>query len=292
MTDTGEQRADRLGWERVPVLGRNSVFCFEARRMWPGWMIGVLLFVAPPVALVDYVAYHGTLLAINRIDPDSRVWPTFWLLQAGLPPELPRPAVFAYEASLWTGHWRAILAVIIRIAEWLVLVAARYVLPAHAAMSLVADRREGRLAAALTSGASVRQLLVGRLGALAMPFCVVRLVCAVSMEPLAMAAGAHPGLHVVWAIGVLTQLLAASTLGLLVGVLTRRRAVAGVVSVLIAGVGLPIVVGRLASIAANSLGGTSEAVALWLTVCSAAAYAVTFVVVWHAAKGALTRAAQ
>ena len=30
-----------MNWERVPVVGKNPVFCLEARRLWRGRMAGL-----------------------------------------------------------------------------------------------------------------------------------------------------------------------------------------------------------------------------------------------------------
>ncbi len=47
-----EHTENRLRWERVPILGSNPVFCFDARRLWTRRTLLVLFLVTLAIAVV------------------------------------------------------------------------------------------------------------------------------------------------------------------------------------------------------------------------------------------------
>ena len=287
-----------MRWERVPILGSNPVFCYEARRLWTRRTLLVLFLVtlaiavvAPALGLVSrYVLRHPPGPMFLRFG--SR------LALVAFPPRVHAVELVLGEVILFTPHAPYVLMSGL---DWLAVLGGRYFLPALAALWVASDRASGRLGRLLASGMRPRQIMLGKLLALVAPPCTLMLCGTAVLGPMLIKEGTHDLPLLLWGLLDTGALLLGSIIGLWVGHMTRKPAVAAGISVLCAGVLLPMCrlsIGGTVALALHDMGAPSgpggvELVSEPVRIASdSALQALIFAGVWFAAKCALTEGAE
>lgn len=239
-----------LRWERVPILGNNPVFCFEARRLWRPRTIVVISILALTILAGGWKLPPAISSVLGARGEWFGLWGRMWTLLTGPMASLqPRPLLedlVAAGARPLDGHYLRSAYLLTLWLSFLVKAGARYLVPALAAASMATDRITGRLQPLLVSRMSPGEILLGKAIALAAPFAVLALLVVVPLTCLAVANAAF----VVLGASLIAELVLGLTVGALVGLrvgLSPRRepAVAMAASIAIAGIAVPTAVGGL-----------------------------------------------
>ncbi len=294
-----EQTDNRLRWERVPILGNNPVFCFEARRVWTRRTVLVLFLLVIGIGFVGWAA-RKALWEGWQSGSGVVVRSLLTLLGGALPPRVPRIDHLVEPSSsgplLWhldTPHvlWQTL--------EWTVLVAGTYVVPALVALSFAGDRAAGRLEPLLASRVSLRGILIGKLMAPVLPFVVLLLAGAVVCTfPSVNNAIGRPGPTLWRVVFDALRLLVAALIGLRVGASARRPSVAVGVSLLLVLVGVPLLWQGIAAVAVLPLRQAISSplgppwFGMYISSLTVAVYVLILAVLWLTTERALARIAE
>lgn len=284
-----------LDWERVPIIGRNAVFCFEARRLWRRRTVLVLVVVVLGLGAAGWALRWLLRTAIAPPPGGSSVgWlMTFYaafVLGQGLPVPW-APAVGEPSRWLQGAGWVAMVL------YWLGLLGARWFVPALAALSLASDRAGQRLEPLLASGLSLREVLIGKLMAPAVPFLGMALGTAAVSAHIALEAAWPAYLAVLWPLNIILGIFAGAMVGLRVGASARQPTVALAISILITGVVLPVAMYLAGGIVAGLLAGRMSVrpgllVAIVFSAVRSALLGIIFAALWFSTKRALARVAE
>ncbi|MFQ5811298.1 MAG: hypothetical protein ACE5JM_16900 [Armatimonadota bacterium] len=294
-----ERTTNRLRWERVPILGSNPVFCFEARRLWTRRTAWGLVLLVIGIGLASWAVYFALRGAMTGGSFPPVVQALMKLLGGVLPPSVPPLASLlqrpASSGPTWWGYQGPFL--LLFAARWVVIVAGKYLVPSLTALSLAGDRAAGRLQPVLVSRMSPEQVLMGKLMAPVLPFLVVLLASAAALGPLSIG-DRGPGAGYVAALIAAAgfELLVAGMVGLRVGASARQPMVAVGISLLIVLVVLPALWAYVLSFGLVWLerilvSSTAPPGLSWVPqVGSAAAlYGLIFAALWFSTKHALAR---
>jgi hypothetical protein len=231
-----------MRWEQVPILGNNPVFCFEARSIWRRDRAAWLVLIVLGVGLLGW-AFHLVALpplgGLQSLQNRSRLWSA---AAEAFPPAAPLqhwPGFLLGRASLNWQHAGGYLLMATLLSS--LCAAVRYVVPALAALSLAGDRAAGRLARLLAGRLRPGDILLGKMLALAGPICLLLVLVVGTTGPLALMGGTPLPMVSLPASTALAALFVGTLLGLRVGLSVRRPAAAAGVSILAAGIVLPIV---------------------------------------------------
>ncbi|MGD8239951.1 MAG: hypothetical protein PVH68_15450 [Armatimonadota bacterium] len=296
-----------LRWERVPILGSNPVFCFEARRLWRRGRVVWLVLVVLGVGLLGWAVHLTALPPLEELLPlgsSSRLW---WIATEALPPTAPLEDWPRFLVGRLGPGWGSTGTYLLMATLLLPLqAAARYVLPALAALSVTADRAAGRLAPVVLTRLRARDILLGKLMALGGPICLLLVLVGGLTGPLAHMAGAPSPMVVLPTATALAGMFVGALLGIRVALSVRHPGSAACVSVFAAGIVLPIV----SSVIAHTvdvyalrlflrftmlLGVAVDRWTAYLMVIGTiqvAVCAVAFAGLWFSTKRALARAAE
>jgi len=303
-----DQTANRIRWDTIPILGKNPVFCFEARRLWTRRTILIIVAVAVASAIAGLVLdslLRGLAVGSSSFG-STRTLRT--ALRAALPPAPPVQTLYYVMGSRQIdGAWFLSTGYLFTwVLIWPVAVAMRYVIPALAASAVTSDRAQRRLGPLLVTQMSPGSILFGKLAALIAPVCIYVVTAGVASAPLSLKDGVPASVMVLWPVFTVVGLFPAALIGLRVGAQTRHPATAVGLSILLAGVVLPLVARFVtAAISRATVGDPfaasnqgDAAAAFWLksyvvgALTALALYGLISAPLWYSAKRALARAAE
>jgi len=302
-----EQTDNRLHWEKLPILGNNPVFCFEAGRMWRRGRLVWLVLIALGVGVLGWAVHLTALPALEELPPllwRSRLW---WMATEALPPTAPLEDWPGFFTGRLGAGWASTGMYLVMATLLLPLHAtARYVLPALVALSVATDRAAGRLDPLVLTRLGAHDILLGKLMALGGPICLLLVLVAGATGPLAHLAGTPSPMVLLPTVTALAGMFVGALLAIRVALSVRHPGSAACISVFAAGIVLPIV--------ATGIAHTVDVYALrlflrlamllrvavdpwtahWLVIGTihVAVFAVAFAGLWFSTKRALVRAVE
>jgi len=291
-----------MPWDRVPIFGRNPVFCFEARRMWR-WRVVLLLGLLAAVLVVGAFGVRYAIASDYGLMWDwlGPWWGAWDALEWGMnQPSLERTYPDVAERRGVLGFLRgpvvATYLCVVGIAFFIRAVS-RYLLPALAAASTAGDRMAGRLEPLVASRMSLREILLGKAGALAAPFAVLPIVAAPPVVAIALFSPSSGLAALCGLVELCLGLLLGPLVGIRLGLCPRREpAVATAASVAMAGIGVPVALGgvglALAWVVLRGLRFLGVAVAphvLFLSAANVLVHGLAVAFFWTSARHALLR---
>ncbi|MGD8239950.1 MAG: hypothetical protein PVH68_15445 [Armatimonadota bacterium] len=299
------ERVWTMRWERVPILGKNPVFCFEVRWLWRRGPVIAALGLLTLHTTFGFWWFQATIASVFGPASDwFGMWGDVWTKLAWLTCDPPPPRLFedfpGHDVSvLGSDHLhRAYVAML-----WLSFLAkgtARFCVPGIAAASTATDHMGRRLEPLVASRMTLGEILLGKAAALILIFAPLPFLVIVPVGPLARVSPLCVLLPVLTVLELLLALSAGALIGVRVGLSPRGglpAAIAG--SIVVAAVALPIAAGGLGTILALLLlqlcGRLGVAgIPGWLSMAAAqvAIYAVAVAFFWITAGHALDRVAE
>jgi len=230
-----------LRWERVPILGNNPVFCFEARRLWSRRTLILLPLVMFGVIAVHCILSFARFAAMPPFVPRSATRAVLSRVHGVFPVVTAVHEAVGAEPAHEPWHWMMCTPYVgVTGVSVCVIIVARYLLSALAAASLASDRADGRLQQVLASRISARDILLGKLMALAAPACLLPVGAAVTLGPLGIAEGMPASLAVLSLVAILAEICVTIMAGIWSGARIRPPPLAVGLALLLSGVVLPV----------------------------------------------------
>lgn len=230
-----------LRWERVPILGNNPVFCYEARRLWSRRTLILLPLVMFGVIAVHTILSLARFAAVPPVVPRSGARAVLARVRGVLPVGTAVHEAVGGEPSHEPWQWMQCTPyVAVTGLSLCVIMVARYLLSALAAASLAGDRVDGRLQQVLASRISARDILLGKLMALAAPACLLPVGAAVTLGVLGVVEGMPASLAFLALVAIVAEICVTIMAGIWSGAHVRPPALAVGLALLLGGVVLPV----------------------------------------------------